>query len=291
MISVDEDDRGDLRFLWLDDPFSENPEVVVLRFTRVAFGLSRSSFLLNATLKHHILKYENGDPEFVQKLPQSLCVDDILTGGSDDDEAFDLYIKGKSRLAGFGFNARKFVSNSKNLMHRLKENERLLELASQGTKVITRSENIKTVSEEDESFPKSVVHSPDTSPATEKVLGVSWNKEDDQLILDVRNIVDRSVMEEPNPTKHDVARITSKIYDPLGFITPMTVKVKMFCQSLCEKKMEWDEVLDESSKGVWNSLLKDLKKSEPVIVPRCFFSDFQGDVASVSLEGFCDASV
>ena len=229
------------------------------------------------------------DPEFVQKLLQSLYVDDILTGGSDDDEAYDFYIKGKSRLAEGGFNARKFASNSKKLMHRLQEKERLLELASQGATVVTPSENIKTVSEEDESFAKSVVHSPDTSPAAEKVLGVSWNKEDDQLILDVRDIVNRSVMEEPNPTKRDVARI--KIYDPLGFITPLTVKMKIFCQSLCEKKMGWNEVLDESSKRVWNSLLKDLKESEPVIVPRCFFSGFQEDVVSVSLEGFCDASV
>ena len=114
MISVAEDDRDALRFLSFDDPFSENPEAVVLRFTRVALGLSCSPFLLNVTLKHHVLKYESDDPEFVQKLLQSLYVDDILTGGSDDDEAFDLYIKGKSRLAGFGFNVRKFVSNSKN---------------------------------------------------------------------------------------------------------------------------------------------------------------------------------
>ena len=120
---------------------------------------------------------------------------------------------------------------------------------------------------------------------------MSWNKEDDHLILDVRDIVDSSVMEEPNPTKRDVARITSKIYDPLEFITPVTVKMKIFYQSLCEEKMGWDEVLDESSKGVWNSLLKVRKESEPFIVPRCFFSGFQGDVASVSLEGFSDTSV
>ena len=157
--------------------------------------------------------------------------------------------------------------------------------------MVTPSENIKTVSEEDESFAKNVIHSRDTSPATEKVLGVSWNKEDDHLILDVRDIVVRSVMKEPNPTKRDVARITSKLFDPLEFITPVTVKMKIFCQSLCEEKMGWDEVLDESSKGVWNSLLKDRKESEPFIVPRCFFSGFQGDVASVSLEEFSDASV
>ena len=94
-------------------------------FVRVAFGLSCSPFLLNATLKHYILKYEGKDPEFAQKLLQSLYVDDILTGGSDDDEAYDFYIKGKSRLAEGGVNARTFVSNSNNLMHRLEENERL----------------------------------------------------------------------------------------------------------------------------------------------------------------------
>ena len=54
----------------------------------------------------------------MQKLLQSLYVDNILTGGSDDDEAYDFYIKGKSRLAEGGFNVRKFVSNCKNLMHR-----------------------------------------------------------------------------------------------------------------------------------------------------------------------------
>ena len=260
--------------------------------TRVAFGLSSSPFLLNATLKHHILKYESEDPEFVQRLLQSLYVDDILTGGNDDDdETYNLYIKGKLRLAEGGFNARRFVPDSKNLMHRVGENERLSELAHQGTKVATPSENMKTVSEEDESFPESLVHRPDTSPATEKVLGVPWDKESDQLVLDVRDVVDRSSVEEPNPTKRDVARITSKIYDLLGFISPVTVKMEIFCQCLCEKKIGWDEILDESSKRVWSSLLKDLKEREPVRVPRCFLSGFQGDAVSVSLQGLSDASV
>ena len=56
MISVDEDDRDALQFLWFDDPFIEDPKIVVLRFARVAFGLSSSPFLLNATLKHHIIE-------------------------------------------------------------------------------------------------------------------------------------------------------------------------------------------------------------------------------------------
>ena len=56
MISVAEDDRDALRFLWFDDPFSEEPKVIVLRFACVEFGFSSNLFLLNAALKHLIMK-------------------------------------------------------------------------------------------------------------------------------------------------------------------------------------------------------------------------------------------
>jgi hypothetical protein len=49
-------------------------------------------------------------------------VDDIATGDDEEDEAYRLYIKLKKRLAEGRFNARKFVSNSKALMERIKEN-------------------------------------------------------------------------------------------------------------------------------------------------------------------------
>ena len=49
----------------------------------------------------------------MQKFLQSLYVDDIISGDSDDIGAYKLDIKAKSRLAEGGFNAGKFVSNSK----------------------------------------------------------------------------------------------------------------------------------------------------------------------------------
>ena len=57
MISVAEDDHDALSFLWFDDPSSEEPKIIAFRFARVAFGLSSSPFLQNATLKHHIMIY------------------------------------------------------------------------------------------------------------------------------------------------------------------------------------------------------------------------------------------
>ena len=54
MVSIAEVDRKVLGFLWVDDISKKEPEIVVLRFTRVVFGVSSSPFLLNATVAHHI---------------------------------------------------------------------------------------------------------------------------------------------------------------------------------------------------------------------------------------------
>ena len=45
MVSVKEEDRDSLRFLWVANPNEEDPAVIILRFARVVFGASSSPFL------------------------------------------------------------------------------------------------------------------------------------------------------------------------------------------------------------------------------------------------------
>ena len=54
MVSVCQQDRDALRFLWVDDIDTTPLVPVVMRFTRVVFGVSASPFLLNATINHSI---------------------------------------------------------------------------------------------------------------------------------------------------------------------------------------------------------------------------------------------
>ena len=52
-IEVNPAERNLLKFLWVDDINSPNPEVTTLGFTRLVFGLVCSSFILNVTLRNH----------------------------------------------------------------------------------------------------------------------------------------------------------------------------------------------------------------------------------------------
>ena len=111
MVQVAEPDRDVLRFLWVDDPNSDSPKVIVKRFNRVVFGVTSSPFLLNGTVQHHIAKYATEDPQFAQDMLSSLYVDDFNGGKSNVSEAADLYRKTKSRMKDGNFNLRKWNSN------------------------------------------------------------------------------------------------------------------------------------------------------------------------------------
>ena len=86
-----EADQDVLRFLWIDDPENEHPNIVVKRFNRVVFGVTISPFLLNATIRHHVTKYEAYHPQFVRDFLASLYVDGFKMGKDSVPEAFESY--------------------------------------------------------------------------------------------------------------------------------------------------------------------------------------------------------
>ena len=68
MVSIATNDRDSLRFLWIDNIASSLPKIVMLRFTRVVFGITSSPFLLNATLQLH-MKWK------IHRLLTNLCTE------------------------------------------------------------------------------------------------------------------------------------------------------------------------------------------------------------------------
>ena len=295
MVGMAEEDRDVLRFLWVDDIDKFSPEIVVLRFTRVVFGVSSSPFLLNATIKHHVEQYKEADCEFVEKFLRSIYVDDLSSGASEVDAAYELYLKSKLRLAEGGFNLRKFVSNCPELTNRIQYNE-------------TRRSNIGTssvepghaqssqallegnaVSEEDETYAKSMLGGVDeTTSVEQKVLGVRWNPSKDVFIFDLTEIANHA--RDLQPTKRNVVSVAAKFYDPFGFLSPVIIEFKLFFQELCKTKIGWDDPLSGNLLKIWLKLLNGLEGVTALSLPRCYFQGIQDKVVSCSLHGFGDAS-
>ena len=85
MVSVQEKDRDSLTFLWTRDVKGEVPDVAILRFTRVVFGINSNPFLLNATINHHMQRYQEIDLLFVE----NFFVDDVSFGSNDVESSYE----------------------------------------------------------------------------------------------------------------------------------------------------------------------------------------------------------
>ena len=305
-VSVAEEDRDVLRFLWVDDVTKESPEVVVLRFARVVFGVSSSPFLLNATIKHHIERYEEEDPGFVETFLRSICVDDLNTGGDTEKEAYQMYIKSKLRLAEGGFNLRKFVTNSAELRSRIEENEARLNSAymnstppaSKGDSFHKESTRVtevnnatqKLVVQDEQSYTVSSLGEiqGDGKPV-QKILGVQWDFVRDQLKFDLSKVAKQA--SESTPTKRNIASIAAKFYDPIGFLPPVVVEFKLLFQELSQSKTNWDDILEGNLLTNWNKLVSSLRDVQPFWLERCYLKGPRDTVVSCNLHGFCEASL
>ena len=241
----------------------------------MVFGVSSSPFLLNATVQHHMESFRVTDPVFVDNFLSSIYVDDLVSGSDDVESTFEFYLKAKLRLAAAGFKLRKFLSNSEELRQHIEKAEvSYAEVVDRGP------------IEEDQSYAKTslgtqMIEEPDTA----KVLGVQWNVGTDELEFDIREIA--QVMGSLEPTKRNLVSVAAKFFDPLGVLSPVTILFKMFCQRLCEAKIDWDTTLSDQLLTEWNRLLTVLKEAKKVSVPRCvMFHTYK----SARLTGFCDAS-
>ena len=110
--------------MWVDNIHETTPKVLTYRFTCVVFGVSSSPFLLNATIRYHLEKYNDSHPEFVQKFLGSVYVDDVIFGADCEDDAYELYLTSKQVMAEGGFNLRKYITNSVILEQRINDKER-----------------------------------------------------------------------------------------------------------------------------------------------------------------------
>ncbi|GFX19495.1 pro-Pol polyprotein [Trichonephila clavipes] len=87
-----------------------------------------------------------------------------------------------------------------------------------------------------------------------KVLGIPWDVVHDYFTIDVKGLLQ---LDTSKPiTKRIVLQSAGKIYDPVGFLSPYTIRLKCLLQELWLRKLSWDDELPPDIHAVWSQWCK-----------------------------------
>lgn len=118
--------------------------------------------------------------------------------------------------------------------------------------------------------------------SVETALGLSWCAESDTLTF-------KPAVEKRPHTRRGILSIISSIYDPLGFLSPLTLLPKMLLQEK-SKNMSWDDPVPPTFSQQWTGWLMDLEKVVEFKVNRCIKPKEFGEHIHAQLHHFADAS-
>ena len=123
-VGLRHEDRDAVRILWVKDitkGLSED-NLVILRFTRVLFGIISSGFMLAATVKHHLTKVGTENAQLTIK---DTYVDNTATGKEKVSEAVIYYKETKKIFQDMSMNVREWGSNSDEFMESLPKEDKI----------------------------------------------------------------------------------------------------------------------------------------------------------------------
>jgi len=248
-------DRTFQRIFWRSDP---NQPVQEYFLNTVSYGTSSAPYLATRTLNHLADVDCTPDSPVSVAIKNDFYVDDLISGASSVTAAVDLVQQLLKTLSNGGFELRKWLSNSPEVMEAIP------------------SHLVETVS----SKPLS-----DSNDSVVKALGLIWNSTSDQLIIS--SSISEAI-HKTSFTKRELLSCISSIFDPLGLISPIVILPKMLFQKLWLLKIDWDHKLPSDLLSEWLAVLHELPNIANITIPRCVLPQ-EIDITT-ELHAFCDAS-
>ena len=121
-----------------------------------------------------------------------------------------------------------------------------------------------------------------------RVLGIEWDLKSDKFIFRFDDFLKKG--REMKLTKRSILSLSASVYDPLGFVSPITARVKTVFQLICKEKGSWDDKVSLDISKVWFEFLDALENLKVLEVDRFCFVSNSNEVKSVELHGFSDSS-
>ncbi|XP_054713457.1 uncharacterized protein LOC129222921 [Uloborus diversus] len=130
-------------------------------------------------------------------------------------------------------------------------------------------------------------YSNDKNPEVKtNLLGLIWNRETDTIKLSLNWVEDQHF---DKITKRVILAVTHKVFDPVGFVSPVLLLPKLMLQDLWKSGISWDADVDENMKEKFLHWFEDLCLLKEVSIPR-WVQCHEKNKKSCSIHTFCDAS-
>ena len=116
---------------------------------------------------------------------------------------------------------------------------------------------------------------------------MSWERERDAF-----RFVGAELPDPVRYTKSVVLSLLARVFDPLGFILPVTVTARFLFQGIWKLGLGWDEDLANDLQSEVKKWIDGLKMLREVAIPRPFFEgQWEGSEGRIELHAFGDASI
>lgn len=250
---VYESDTEFQRIVWRNPDYPDSP-LEHYKLLTVTFGTASAPYLAVKALQQVALDDGADVPEIRDRVLNDFYMDDLLTGCQDIDEGRTICKEITQLLQGAGFELQKWCSNRKDLLEGIRD----IGEKQKGTLEL-KADNIR------------------------KILGLTWNQQDDVF----KYCINLPRLSHP-VTKRAVVSDIARLFDPLGWISPVIIVAKIFIQKLWVSGIDWDDKLPPQLLNEWIKYRENLNLLTNFQIPR-WIQTKRNDVL-FELHGFSDAS-
>ena len=249
--------RDYLRFLWWKDGDLKS-EPTVYRMKVHLFGASSSPGCANYGMKKIAVDNQKDfGIEVSNFIIKDFYVDDGLKSAKTTPDAIQLIHDARQMLARGNLRLHKFISNSREVIESIPNSE--------------RAKGITSLNLSFEDLP------------IERALGIEWCMESDHFQF-------RFNLKSKSATRRGILSTVASVYDPLGLLSPYTLKGKQILQQMCKENCGWDEPLSEELRPKWEQWIQELPLLSDIHIDRCVKPAGFGNISVAELHHFSDAS-
>lgn len=206
-VLIDSSDQNFQCILW-----RKTKELIaeIYRLLTVTQGTKPASFLATYCLNILSSELSKTDPVAAKAILKGFYMDNLWYGSDTVEDLIRLQETVHRKLAEGGFPLRKYASNTPELLARIDPD---------------LIESLKKVSLNDEK--------------TISTLGIQWDPSKDVF----RFLFDLPSLPEVI-TKRILLSFVSRLFDPLGFLSPIIIRAKLFIQDVWREELNWEIRLD-----------------------------------------------